>query len=188
MIFIVKIIIIVSITNREPFNYKRRQLRTTSPPLFLRISLYKLRVYFSAYKTYSLFLQILGSFRYFFSLLVNYAFRLRRKSDSEHFGKSIHVKRHIIYLAFIIGDRRIYKIIKFREMIYIFPNPLVRSMKYMSPIFMNRYSLDFFGINISAQMFSLFNNKTSLALRGCPLRENGTEKTAPDYQIIIFFH
>lgn len=77
--------------------------------------------------------------------------------------------------------------IKIGKFIDVFPYGFVLGMEYMSAIFVDINSFNFFTIDIASDVISFIDNKATLTMFFRCIRKNGAVKSCADYQTIIFY-
>ena len=187
LIPVIKIIIIISITQWQSFYDKRRKLFAVTPPLLLRITPDQLFIYRRSGKRDCLLFQILriGNTG-FLDLLCDHLFCLFWRIYAEQSMKSIHIKRQIIKLAFINRYRRIDVIVEICQRIDIVPHFPVRCMENMGTILMHLDSMLLFRINIARNMVSFFYYQTGFPRFFHLMGKHAAKQPRAHDQIIIF--
>ena len=120
LISVVKVIVIVGITYRQAFNNKSRQFCTFSAPLFFGIAFNKFGINICTYQTYCLFFKVLRFVSNSLFLFVNYRFCLLRCADIPHFAEGVHIKRQVIYFAFVVGNWAVNVVVKLCKSVNIY--------------------------------------------------------------------
>ena len=78
--------------------------------------------------------------------------------------EGVHVERHVIVFALIIGNWHIDIVIEFSELIHIIPDHLIRSMEDMWSIFMDLNAFNLFCVDIARDITAFFNDEDFIAL------------------------
>ena len=159
MIQRIEIIVVKGQPYRKALDDKRRKLLAVASPLLFRVSLDELFKNITAYQRDSLLFQILRLALNFRALFLNFFLCLFRCHDAPHFVKRIHIKRHRIQLALIIGYRTVGKPIEVGKLRDVFPHLFVVCVEDMRAVPMHMNAFDFFCINISSYMRALINHQ-----------------------------
>ena len=104
--------------------------------------------------------RFLGSPLYDLSLFLYDLFCLLRRGDPPHTAEGIHIKRHIVHLALIIGHRAVGIAVELSQAVDKIPNLPAAGMEDMGAVFMDMDALGLFTVNVSAQMIPFFQHQT----------------------------
>ena len=178
LVSVIKVVVIICVSYRKPLNDKCRKLLTVSSPLLLCITLYKLLVDIFSHKAYCLLLEILRLACYGALLLIYLSLSLCRSSYSPHLIECVHIERHVIHLAFIIGNRAVRIPVKFNERIYKIPYFLIACMENVCAVLMYMYALHILTVDIAAKVLPLLNYKALFPCLCCIICDNPVVKSA----------
>ena len=188
LVQIVEIIVVVGIAHREALDDKRRKVLTFPSPLLFRIALDQLLVDMGPNQADGLLLQVFGLALYDLSLFLYDLFCLLRRGDPPHTAEGIHIKRHIVHLALIIGHRAVGIAVEFSQAVDKIPNLPAAGMEDMGAVFMDMDALGLFTVNVPAQMIPFFQHQTFFSLFSCKIREHSGKQAAPHQQIVVLLH
>ena len=177
----IKIIIVKGQTNRQPFYNKCRKILAFTSPLLLGISFDKLFKYVTSHQRDSLFLKIFRFSLYFGTLLIYFCLCFFRSNNTPHFIKCVHIERKRIQLSLVICHRAVCETVEISKFCYVIPYLAVIGMKNMGTVFMDIYTLNFFCINIAADIGTFVNNKYIFPHRFGFLSKDSTVKPAAHY-------
>ena len=164
LIYIIKIIVIISKTQWQTLNDKSRKIFAVSSPLFLSIALNQLLIDIPSHQGQCLFFQILWICNMqVCDLLCNLCLCFCRCPDPPQLTEGVHVKRQIIQLISIDGHRRINIVVKLCIFIDILPYIFITGMENMGSILVYMDTIHFLRIDIATDMIPLFQHQTALA-------------------------
>ena len=115
------------------------------------------------------------------SLLVDNRLRLIRSGNFPHLAEGVHIERHIVHLAFIIGHRTIGVTVELYQVVDKFPYFFIAGVENVSTIFMHVDSFHFLTCNIAADMISFFQYQTGFSFLFCKISKY-SGKQAASYQ------
>ncbi len=91
------------------------------------------------------------------------------------FVKGIHVKWKVVNFTFVVGDWCVCIAVELRKLIDIIPNFFFRSMENMRAIFMDLNTFYFFGIDVTCNVVSFFDNLYFYPF-SCLMKKDRTEQ------------
>ena len=188
LVQVVKIVVVIGKTYREPADDKRRKIFAVTSPLLLGVALYQLLVNIGSHQADGLLLQVSRLTSHCLLLLLNDRLCLCRSADAPHLAEGIHIKRHIVHLALVIGYRAVGVAVELSQIIYIIPHLTVAGMEDVCSVTMHMNPLHILAIHISADMIAFFHNQTGFSTFLCLVRPDSCIKSASNQYIIIFLH
>ena len=113
---------------------------------------------------------------------------LCRSTYSPQLVESVHIKRQVIQLSFIIGNRRVGVSVELNKPVHIIPYFPVVCMKNMRTVFMHVDAVYFFAVDIAAGVWTFLYHQTSLSGFMSLMGKHGSEQAAAYNQVIVWFH
>jgi len=119
------------------------------------------------------------------SLFFDNRHRLAGLRNTPHLVKGVHVKGQVIKFPLIQRNGTVDIIVEFPKLLNEIPNPPVVGMKNMGPIAVHRDSLYCFGIYISRDVGTLFQNDAAFSRLFCKVRDGGPVETGTNNHEIV---
>ena len=192
LISVIEVIVIEDHAHRQTLDNESWKILAVTSPLFLRVLLYELVENILTHKTKCLFLQVLwfttikSSYSFCF-LLVNLYLSLGWCMYLRpHTIESIHIKRQIVELTFVVCHRTVCVAVKLYNRVHEIPYLFVVGMENVRTIFMHVNALNVLAIHITTKMWTFINNKHFFTCMFSFISKRSSKKTRTNNQIIVF--
>ena len=102
--------------------------------------------------------------------------------------KRVHVERHIVQLAFVIGDWRIDKMIELAKLPQVVPYRLIIRAENVRTISMDVDTVDFLGIAVASDVIALLKHKHGPAPGNGFMRDDRPKQAASNNEDVVMSH
>ena len=165
LVAVVEVVVVVGEAARQAADDARRQLGAIAAPLLLGVALHELLEDVATHERERLLLEVgrladaLGG-----DLLIDFGARVGgRHHAGPHLGEGVHVERHVVHLALVIGYGRVDIVVELGEVVHIVPHVAHGGVEDVRAVHVHVDAVDVLGVDVAGHMIATVDDQAGLA-------------------------